>query len=121
MSSTILHSSDEGSKIPLAKKFTYFIFEPWIKKESRTKMDMRFCFGWKWGCVCFHEFHHIIVSITISLFLGIWFVPAQPIEKTAGRADLRKSVFFYQSDRSATYQIEQAAGTIFLTGKVSQN
>ena len=108
MSCTILHSSDEGSKTALAKKFTYFIFEPWIKKESRKKMELRLYTGWKWGCVCFHEFHLILGSITISLFLGIWFVPPQPIEKKAGRPDLRKSIFFYRSDRSAAYQIEQA-------------
>ena len=95
---TTLHSSDEGSKTPLVKKFTYFIFEPWIKKKSRKKMEMRLYTGWKWGYVCFHEFHLILGSITTSLFLGIWFGPPQPIEKRAGRADLRKSIF-EQSDR----------------------
>ena len=83
-------------------------------------MELRLCTGWKCGCVCFHEFHHILGSITISLYLGIRFVPPQPIEKTAGRADLRKSIFFLPV-RSFGYQIEQAAGTIFLPGKVSQN
>ena len=78
--------------------------------------------GWKWGCVCFHEFHLIVGSITISLFLGIWFVPPQPIEKRAGRADLRKSIFFYQSDRCLPIRSSRLhAGTIFLPGKVSQN
>ena len=101
MSSTILHSSDEGSKIPLAKKFTYLYWavnQERINKENGTEivywLEMWLCIGWKWGCVCFHEFHLILGSITMSLFLGIWFVPPQPIEKRAARADLRKTIFF---------------------------
>lgn len=47
--------SDEGSKTPLVKKFTYFIFEPWIKKKIKKEngnevvywLEMRLCmFPW---------------------------------------------------------------------------
>ena len=95
MSSTILHSCDEGSKTPLAKKFTYLYLTHESRKNQERKWNcMSLWTGWKWGCVCFYEFHLILCSIPFSRFLGIWFVPPQPIEKTAGRADLRKSIFF---------------------------
>ena len=54
MSSTILHSCDEGSKTPLAKKFTYLYLshesrknQERIKKENGTELvnwlEMRLC------------------------------------------------------------------------------
>ena len=105
MSSTILQFRWRFQDTP---RYYLFIFEPWIKKESIKKMELRLCAGWKCGCVCFHEFHHILGSITISLYLGIWFVPPQPIEKTAGRADLRKSIFFFLPVRSFGYLSNRA-------------
>lgn len=62
MSSTILHSSDEGSKTPLAKKFTYL----YLSHESRKNQERK----WNWGCVLAGT--EVVYWLEMRLCMFLW-------------------------------------------------